>query len=51
MIYLRQGATPPAGFVLIGSFNQSLGSTGAKAKDGKSDDRGNTVKLNIYMKQ
>ena len=55
VIYLRQGATPPPGFTLIGSFKQSLGSVGAKSKDGKSKDRkskdgGNTITLNVYVK-
>ena len=51
VIYLRQGATPPAGFTLIGSFKQSLGGVGAKSKDGRSKDGGNTITLYIYLKQ
>jgi len=50
ILYLRQGATPPAGFVRLGSFRQELNS-GERGRNGRDDDRERTLVIVVFMKQ
>lgn len=52
ILYLRQGAAPPAGFVRLGSFRQELNSgERGRGPNGRDDGRDATIVIVVYMKQ
>jgi len=55
LLYLIQGAAPPAGYTRIGSFRQEINvprnEQNGRRGDDRDDGRERTIVVNVYVKQ